>query len=287
MDERDWIHGATFGTLREWDWPLTAWFVLVVAVAGWVKQSQVEVIEYLRAENRVLREQLRSQGRRRSLRFTDDQRRGEHTLKEVAARSACSIPKASNVIKALDRNGWTERHEPKRGPGVSWTVTKPGSMLDAWVDQLRKDRPVTLLGHRLMRDPATALVTDIAPLLGDKAPWAVTGWAGLALMAPFLTQTPAIQIYIAADRFDETVDSLLRAARSGRWTPARIWSYGVSMGRLICPAAEKDSVINPARMYADLMALGDAAEDGASPAGDGHWILSEAVLAARWRKTRS
>src|SRR6516164_1824394 len=45
-------------------------FVLM-AVAGWMNQRQLQVIDYLREENRVLREQL---GEKR-LRFTDDQRR--------------------------------------------------------------------------------------------------------------------------------------------------------------------------------------------------------------------
>ena len=45
-------------------------FVLV-GMAGWMNQSQQEVIEYLQEENRVLREQT---GKRR-LQFSDDQRR--------------------------------------------------------------------------------------------------------------------------------------------------------------------------------------------------------------------
>src|SRR3954470_11685201 len=44
---------------------------VVIALAGWMNQRQRNVIEYLREENRVLREQL---GERR-LRFTKDQRR--------------------------------------------------------------------------------------------------------------------------------------------------------------------------------------------------------------------
>ncbi len=44
--------------------------MMLVAQAGWVNE-QLAVIEYLKEENRVLREQV---GRRR-LRFTDDQRR--------------------------------------------------------------------------------------------------------------------------------------------------------------------------------------------------------------------
>lgn len=62
---------------------------LLIAVAGWMNQRQLQMIEYLREENRVLREQL---GERR-LRLTDDQRRrmavkakglGRKLLAEVA-----------------------------------------------------------------------------------------------------------------------------------------------------------------------------------------------------------
>jgi hypothetical protein len=45
-------------------------FVLI-AVAGWMNQHQLQMIEYLREENRVLSEQLGGRG----LRFNDDQRR--------------------------------------------------------------------------------------------------------------------------------------------------------------------------------------------------------------------
>jgi hypothetical protein len=44
---------------------------LLIAVAVWMNQHQLLVIDYLREENRILREQL---GGRR-LRFTDGQRR--------------------------------------------------------------------------------------------------------------------------------------------------------------------------------------------------------------------
>ena len=62
---------------------------LLVAVSGWMNQRQLEVIDYLREDNRVFREQM---GGRR-LRFTDDQRRrlaakakgiGRKLLREMA-----------------------------------------------------------------------------------------------------------------------------------------------------------------------------------------------------------
>jgi hypothetical protein len=62
---------------------------LLMAVSGWMNQQQLELIDYLREENRVLREQL---GQRR-LCFNDDQRRrlavrakglGRKLLREMA-----------------------------------------------------------------------------------------------------------------------------------------------------------------------------------------------------------
>jgi hypothetical protein len=44
---------------------------VLIAVSGWMNQRQLQVIDYLREENRVLREQL---GGRR-VRLDDDQRR--------------------------------------------------------------------------------------------------------------------------------------------------------------------------------------------------------------------
>jgi len=44
---------------------------LVFIVAGWLSRQQQDLIDYLREENRILREQLGS----RRLRLTDEQRR--------------------------------------------------------------------------------------------------------------------------------------------------------------------------------------------------------------------
>jgi hypothetical protein len=38
--------------------PLPPWTFLVVAIAGWIRRHQEAALEYLREENRVLREQL-------------------------------------------------------------------------------------------------------------------------------------------------------------------------------------------------------------------------------------
>ena len=69
---------------------LHPWQILVGAMAGWITRQQDAAIDYLREENRVLKEQL---GRKR-LRLTDVQRRrlavrgkaiGRQALGEVAS----------------------------------------------------------------------------------------------------------------------------------------------------------------------------------------------------------
>ena len=52
---------------------LEPWHILVVAFASMVNRGQQEIIEYLKAENRALKEQLK--GRNGRLRYTDRQRR--------------------------------------------------------------------------------------------------------------------------------------------------------------------------------------------------------------------
>ena len=72
-----------------WICNLDPFRLVLIAVSGWMNQRQLQVIDYLREENRILREQL---GGRR-LRLDDDQRRrlavkakalGRRVLAEIA-----------------------------------------------------------------------------------------------------------------------------------------------------------------------------------------------------------
>jgi transposase InsO family protein len=97
-------------------------FVLI-AVAGWMNQRQLQVIDYLREENRVLREQL---GGRR-LRLNDDQRRrlaakakgvGRKLLAEVATIVT------PETLLAWHRKLIAQKYDGsgKRGPGRPHTA---------------------------------------------------------------------------------------------------------------------------------------------------------------------
>ncbi len=98
---------------------LQPWQILVTAMAGWITRQQDAVIEYLREENRVLRQQL---GHRR-LRLTDDQRRrlavrgkaiGRRALAEVA-----SLVTPDTILRwhrQLIAQKWTHKRRSR-----SWT----------------------------------------------------------------------------------------------------------------------------------------------------------------------
>ena len=131
---------------------------VVIALAGWMNQKQQHAIEYLREENRVLREQL---GTRR-LRFTDDQRRrlaakaklvGRRLLNDIADLVA------PDTLLAWHRKLIDEKYDgsAKRGPGRPRTAND----IENLVVRMAQDNrnwgyrrimgAISSLGHNLAR----------------------------------------------------------------------------------------------------------------------------------------
>jgi len=111
---------------------------LLMAVSGWMNQQQLELIDYLREENRVLREQLGQ----RQLRFNDDQRRrlavrakglGSKLLRDVATIVTPETLLAWHrrlIAQKYDGSGKTgirptEKIGGDRGPGSADGERKP------------------------------------------------------------------------------------------------------------------------------------------------------------------
>ena len=131
---------------------------LVIVLAGWMNQKQQHAIEYLREENRVLREQL---GNRR-LRFTDDQRRhlaakaklvGRRLLNDIADLVT------PDTLLAWHRKLIAEKYDgsAKRGPGRPRTANEVENLV---VRLARENRDwgyrrilgaISNLGHNLGR----------------------------------------------------------------------------------------------------------------------------------------
>ena len=131
---------------------------IVIALAGWMNQKQQYAIEYLREENRVLREQL---GTRR-LRFTDDQRRrlaakaklvGRRLLNDIADLVT------PDTLLAWHRKLISQKYDgsAKRGPGRPRTIDEIETLV---VRMAQENRDwgyrrilgaISNLGHNLAR----------------------------------------------------------------------------------------------------------------------------------------
>ena len=94
------------------------WQLLVVTLAGWVNRFQQDAIEYLKEENRVLREHV---GGRR-LRFTDNQRRRLAAKARVLSRD--SLKEVADLVTPDTLLRWYQHliakkydGSQRRGPG--------------------------------------------------------------------------------------------------------------------------------------------------------------------------
>ena len=81
---------------------------ILVALAGWMNQRHIQMIDYLREENRVLREQL---GGRR-LRLNDDQRRRlAANAKAVGRKLLAEVANSRNTRHTFGMASETDRTE--------------------------------------------------------------------------------------------------------------------------------------------------------------------------------
>jgi transposase InsO family protein len=160
---------------------LYPWQILVAAMAGWITRQQDAVIDYLREENRVLKEQL---GRKR-LRLTDAQRRrlavrgkviGRRALSEVA-----SLVTPDTILRwhrQLVAQKWTYKRRSPGRPRVMEIIA------DLVVRMARENRgwgytriqgALQNVGHRVGRTTISNIFRengiDPAPERGKRTTW--------------------------------------------------------------------------------------------------------------------
>jgi transposase InsO family protein len=156
-------------------------FVLI-AVAGWMNQRQLQMIEYLREENRVLREQL---GERR-LRITDDQRRrlaarGMGLGRKVLAELVTIV--TPETLLSWHRRLIAQKYDGsgKRGPGRPRTAAEVEDQVVRMAEQNRDwgyrriQGALSNLGHKLARSTIADILErhgmEPAPERIRKTPW--------------------------------------------------------------------------------------------------------------------
>jgi len=157
------------------------WQILVAAMAGWITRQQDAVIDYLREENRVLKQQL---GRRR-LRLTNDQRRGLAVRGKAIGRRAlaevASLVTPDTILRwprQLVAQKWT--HE-RRSPGrprimeiIADLVVRMARENRGW-GYTRIQGALQNVGHRVGRTTIGNILEkngiDPAPERGKRTTW--------------------------------------------------------------------------------------------------------------------
>jgi putative transposase len=156
-------------------------FVLI-AVAGWMNQRQLQVIDYLREENRVLREQL--DGRR--LRLNDDQRRrlaakakvlGRKILAEVATIVTPETLLAWHrklIAQKYDGSGTRRSGRPRTAAEIEALVVRMAEENRDW-GYRRIQGALFNLGHEIARSTIAQMLErhgiEPAPEGGRKTTW--------------------------------------------------------------------------------------------------------------------
>lgn len=156
-------------------------FVLI-AVAGWMNQRQLQMIDYLREENRVLREQL---GGRR-LRLSDDQRRRSASKAKGLGRKLLS--EAATIVTPETLLMWHRKliaqkydGSGKRGPGRPRTAGEIEALVVRMAEENRDwgyrriQGALSNLGHELARSTIAAILQrhgiEPAPERSRKTTW--------------------------------------------------------------------------------------------------------------------
>jgi hypothetical protein len=185
---------------------------------------------------------------------------------ELAQRCGWSGAQVANVLTAFDKQSWTLKRGPARGPRAHRDLVDPDAMLASWAQELTQQPRPTRTAHRAGRDVVRLLRDDLAPALNLNTRWSLSGWAALELTAPFVTTTPSLQLYVADGDFAGPLSEALTRAglrevdEGGRVT---FWSVDA---RALAFATHRDgiTVASPPRVYADLAGFGARGLDAAA-----------------------
>ena len=167
---------------------------LVLATAGWLTRHQQDLIDYLREENRVLREQLGS----KRLRLTDEQRRRLAVRGKSLGRKA--LGEVAGIVTPDTILRWYRRliakkydGTPHRGRGRPATSQQIAELVVGMAEEnprwgyTRIRGALANLGHEIARNTVKRILQDHgiepAPERGRRTPWKTflqAHWNGVA-----------------------------------------------------------------------------------------------------------
>jgi hypothetical protein len=114
---------------------------------------------------------------------------------DLAKEADVSVGLAHRVLARLERENLME--VGGAGPKRTRRVENPTALLDLWAEEMRDRGIKQIRAFRLARDPRTQAKTLSRTLIEAKIEHAVTGPAGAARFAPFITAIPVTDIWVA------------------------------------------------------------------------------------------
>ena len=215
------------------------WQLMSVIIAGWMSRHQQQVIDYLKEENRVLREKI---GKKR-VRLNDDQRRRLAAKGKVLGRShlaeVCSIVTPDTILrwhrqliaKKYDSSGKRRPGRPRIMDRIRKLIVRMATENERW-GYCRIQGALANVGHQVSRSTIRRTLKDHgiepAPERGKRTPWKKflkAHWGAIAAADFFTVEVwmlrglTRIHVFFVIDLATRRVQIAgMSASPSGRWT---------------------------------------------------------------------
>ena len=191
----------------------------------------------------------------------------EPRVDSIEGATGLSRGAAAKALSMLERGGLLRR-DARRGPGSARRVENAQALLEEYattVAALDAKSPRVLL-HRVWRDPVDALIDELGPaldLLG--ATWAATGAAAAALMAPYLSRFTVVELYVDAATISNRANlcDAVKARQVERGHRIEVRTLPNRITAMAGPVVDGVRCASPARVYADLLAIGGRSAEAA------------------------
>lgn len=184
-------------------------------------------------------------------------------LASLTANLPYSRAQISNVLNGFDKEGWTEKTGATRGPSARRELRDPGELLSAWTSwQLTRQSPQE--SFHAMWDDAAVFVSEVVVPALDGRSWCMSGLLAAEHLAPFLSRTPSLQLYIDTDAYDDGIAALERTGQVTRTrTGARLHVLPAEPHVVALALPGPIPLASEVRIYADLLSVEGRAEQAA------------------------
>jgi hypothetical protein len=189
------------------------------------------------------------------------------TVEAIETATGISRGASANALARLEKLGLLHRSQGMRGRGSARSVVDPDAFIDGYAAAAAKLRLAqrVIRIHRLWKDPLEAFEFEIGPALNrNSKSWAVTGVAASIFLAPYLSDVNVVELYVDDDLFANP--NHLADVLGGRVVDR---GHLIEVRALPTPMSAKGPIVSgvhlalPARVYADLMAVGGRSAEAA------------------------